>query len=131
MIDRKKLAKLRELSGLRYRAAQAEMMALLRREEGLRENYAQLTQSKQSQALAHRAPDDAALAAGADIRWRQWVDQRRATINAELAQLLVQKEARKQKLKAAFGQDQAVNGLQEHHERLQRRRLRNKENYES
>jgi hypothetical protein len=107
------------------------MAALLRREKGLRENYAQLTQSKQSQANAQRAPDDAALAAGADIRWRQWVDQRQAAINAELAQLLAQKESCKQRLKIAFGRDQAVTGLQEHHEGLQRRLLRRKANYES
>ncbi len=131
MTDSSKLDKLRALSGLQFRAAQAEMAAILRREEGLRQNLAQLTQSKQSQARAPRAPDDAALVAGADIRWQQWVDQRRATINGELAQVLVLKENCKHKLKIAFGRDQAVNGLQKKHVQSRQQWVRRKESYES
>ncbi len=131
MTDRDRLDKLGELSGLQFRAAQAEMATLLRREERLRQNLTQLTRSKQSQARAPRAPDDAALVAGADIRWHQWVDQRRSTINGELAQVLALKDSCMQKLRTAFGRDQAVTGLQKRQVRAQKQRMRRKESYES
>lgn len=131
MTDRDKLDRLGALSGLQFRAAQSEMAALLRREARLRQNLAQLTESKHAHARAKRAPDDAALVAGADIRWQQWVDQRRATINGELAQVLVLKDGCLQRLRIAFGRDQAVAGLQKHHARTEQQRLRRKDSYES
>lgn len=99
------------LSGLTFRAAQARMAKLLAREADLRRNLAQLTESRSAQARASRAPNEAALVAGADIRWHHWVDQRRAIINTELAQVLALQDNCRVALKQAFGRDQAAQTL--------------------
>lgn len=120
-----------QLSGLRLRVAQADMADILNREAALRRNLEQLIESKKTQAIAPRESDEAALIAGADIRWHQWVDQRRAAINAELAQIRVQKETCRAKLMNAFGRDQAaqtlLSGLTKSAKKTQLRR----QNYES
>ena len=115
-----------QITGVALRAQQAELVAIQRHEEDLRLNLAQLTASKSTQAQSNRASDDAALVAGADMRWHLWVDQRRALINAELARVLAQKENCREKLKRAFGRDQAAVALKVRHastrETLKRRR---------
>ncbi|WP_341367488.1 hypothetical protein [Yoonia sp. BS5-3] len=119
------------LSGLSFRAAQARMAALLEREARLRRNLLQLTESRSAQAQASRAPDEAALVAGADIRWHHWVDQRRAVINTELAQVLALQENCRAALKEAFGREQAAQSLFERAAREGSRKRKRQENYES
>lgn len=99
------------LSGLSFRAAQARMAELLTREADLRRNLELLTESRTVQAHAPRTSDEAALKAGADIRWHQWVDQRRATINTELAQVLALQEHCRIALARTFGRDQVAQSL--------------------
>ena len=77
------------------------------REKRLRDNLAQLVQEKR-RTIERDVPDDAARAAGADIRWHRWVDERRAIINIELAQVLSEKLECQRSLARAFGRDQAV-----------------------
>ena len=103
-------AQLTQLSAIRFRAAQAEMAQLRLREDRLRSNLAQLIQQKETQADAMR-DGAAAIVAGADVRWHQWVDQRRTVINAELAQVRALQEGCRAKLSNAFGRDQAVQDL--------------------
>lgn len=100
-----------DLSAVSFRAAQAKMAELLTREAGLRRNLAQLTDSRAAQAKAPRQSDEAALIAGADIRWHHWVDQRRAVINTELAQVLALQEKCRAQLVRAFGRDQVAQTL--------------------
>ena len=100
-----------DLSGLSYRAAQARMAELLAREADLRRNLMQLTESRSAQAQAPRESNEAALVAGADIRWHNWVDQRRALINTELAQVLALQESCRAVLTRAFGRDQVAQSL--------------------
>ncbi len=131
MTGRKDFDGLAELAALHFRAAQAEMAGILARETRLRQNLAQLIESKQNQAQAPRQSGDAALVAGADIRWNQWVDQRRAIINAELAQVLALKEGSRAKLKKAFGRDRVTQALQANAIAKQMRGRRRREAYES
>ncbi len=131
MTRKHQLDGLKQLSGLQFRAAQAEMAELLRRESALRQNLEQLIQSKSRQVQASRPSDDAALIAAADIRWHQWVDQRRATINTELAQILALKENCRVKLKRAFGRDQVTQTLHHQTVQSQKRALQRKQDYES
>jgi len=102
---------LAQLTAIEFRSAMAEMTQLAQREAGLRQNLDQLLQSKNKRANAVISPNEAAFAAGADVRWLQWVDQRRAVINTELAQVMALKEGCRTKLNQAFGRDQAVQAL--------------------
>ena len=102
---------LAQLTALEFRSAMAEITQLAQREAGLRQNLDQLLQSKHERANAVISPNEAAFAAGADVRWLQWVDQRRAVINTELAQVMAFKENYRAKLTKAFGRDQAVQAL--------------------
>lgn len=119
------------VSQARFRAAQARMTALLAREAGLEKNLMQLTESRQNLSRSPRQPNDAALIAGADLHWQRWVDQRRATINAELAQLRVLKENCRADLQRAFGQDQVLHALVRRAEEDDRSALRRRASYES
>ena len=122
---------LQQVSELQFYAAQTEMAELLRKETALRRNLEQLMQGKASQARAPREADDAALIAGADIRWHRWVDQRRARINIELAQLLALKENCRARLKQAFGRDQVVRALRQRAVQAERRDAQRRQDYES
>lgn len=120
-----------DLSGLSFRAAQARMAELLTREAALRRNLAQLTESRAAQAQAPRASDEAALIAGADIRWHHWVDQRRATINTELAQVLALQENCRVALTKAFGRDQVAQSLLQQTRQLSLTKRQRRASYES
>jgi hypothetical protein len=119
------------LSGLTFRAAQANMAAILARETALRLNLLQLTESKAAQAEMARQSGEAALIAGADIRWHHWVDQRRATINTELAQVLALKDNCHAKLKITFGRDQAACALLDKLVRADQIKVGRRADYES
>lgn len=99
------------LTALSLDAAQIRLAQLKHREAGLRENLASLIAERTAFATATQGPDDAAMAAGAAIRWHQWVDQRRASINRELLQLRIQIVEAEQTLRHVFGRDQAAQSL--------------------
>jgi len=114
MNDLRRIASLAQMTGLAFRAAQGEMAALQRKEDELRANLATLVADRQAQAERALNAGTPGLMAGADMRWHRWGDQRRATINAELANVLARKEACKAKLQQAFGRDQATKKLVTH-----------------
>jgi hypothetical protein len=103
-----RIADLAVLTSVSLRAAQAEMADLKAHEADLRQNLIDLAAQKLRDS---RAEDDPALIAGADLRWQQWVDQRRAAVNAELAQLLALIDNRQHRLRGLFGRDQAARAL--------------------
>lgn len=129
--DIARLRGLAEIAGTAHRAAQADLARLMQKETDLRRNLAQLTESKAALADAPRTPDDAALIAGADMRWHRWVDQRRATINTELAQVRARKDYYQSKLRFAFGKDQAAQALLDKAISQARRDDRRRTDYES
>jgi hypothetical protein len=105
---RDRISELQDLTSLALRAVQTEMAALGSREADLRQYLNDLSVQKRRDP---RAVDDPALIAGADLRWHYWVDQRRAAINAELAQVMAQSENCQTRMRAMFGRDQAVRAL--------------------
>ena len=131
MSGAKEFAQLAELTGGHFRAAQAEFAGLLERETRLRQNLSQLIENRQSRVAQSPQPGDVALIAGADMRWQQWVDQRRAVINGELARVMAMKESCRAKLKLAFGRDQATKALQKRAAQARLQTSRRRGNYES
>lgn len=129
--DAQRIRSLTKVAGVAFRAAQSDMAKLLRRGEDLRRNLTQLTDRKATFARAQKRLDDPAIVAGADIRWHHWVDQRRATINTELAQVLAQKENARAKLRKAFGRDQATNALLRGISQKVQQDMRRRSDYES
>lgn len=87
-------------------AAQASMARMQLLEADLRQ---QLIELKGTNAMG--LSESAATRAGADVRWNRWVDKRREDINTELARTLAEKESVREKLRIAFGKDQAVRKL--------------------
>ncbi|WP_342077350.1 hypothetical protein [Yoonia sp. SS1-5] len=120
-----------EVAKLRLQVVQAEMNDLVNQANGLRRNLDQLVESKHALARADRQTDDPALAAGADIRWQKWADQRRAAINTELAQVMARQDVCRRRLKHAFGQDQAADQLLAQQIVEEQVRRRRKIDYES
>ena len=131
MSREKQLEGLAQLSAVQFRAAQAEMAALLEQEAALRQNLRELVQSKTALSRAARQPDEAAVVAGADMRWHQWVDQRRAVINIELARVIALKENCRARLKLAFGRDQAIQTLRNQSKETRRYAAQRRQDYES
>lgn len=123
-----RIRELQRLTGLALHATRSEMASLRAREADLREKLVTLAAQKQQ---APRAADDPALIAGADLRWQQWVDQRRAAINAELAQVLAQSDNCRMRLRATFGRDQAARALAEQAWTADRLRAARAADYES
>lgn len=108
-----RLEGLLRLTALQLQIARGELARLRETEEKLRQNLTELSQTKAMQAQLSRRSDDAALIAGADIRWHTWVDQRKSLINMELAQVLAAQDTCRAKLINAFGRDQAAMRLSE------------------
>ena len=131
MPDRKKLDALSRLAAAEFRAKQAEFASILAHEAQLRENLAQLMASRNTRSAARPSLGDAALNAGADMRWLQWVDQRRAAINVELARVMVKKESFKIQLQRAFGRNQAAEALIRAAAAADRQKIARKRAYES
>lgn len=111
MTQHSDLVNLARLSAVKLDAEQAKMAETLRRETSIRESLANLDRRRQSRFDATIQADDTALIAGADIRWHQWIDQRRIVLNTELAQVLALKDGHKKTLRTAFGRDQAINTI--------------------
>jgi hypothetical protein len=110
-MELKRIKALGRITALKHHAIQIEMAALLARERALRRNLADLASERKATSEVERSADDPARVAGAEVRWQVWVDQRRATINAELAQVLAQKADCTARLRLAFGKDQVAQAL--------------------
>jgi hypothetical protein len=110
MNDLKRMRALKLLTQTQLAGVQSQFASLSTKENRLRNNLAQLVKEKR-QTAERSDHGDVARAAGADIRWHKWVDARRAIINTELAQVLGQKLECQQKLRRAFGKDQALDAI--------------------
>lgn len=105
------LSKLKDVMSAKLLAEQAKLDRLHREEQALRKQLADLVQDRNETAHQTRGPGDAALQAGADVRWHRWIDARRGHLNQELALLIAKRERQLQMVRKAFGRNEAVDAL--------------------
>jgi hypothetical protein len=122
---------LAKLTALEFNVAQAKFSDISRREGDLRQNLAQLLQHKRAISSDTTNLQTTAFDEGANVRWQQWVDQRRAVINTELAQVLALKENCRANLARAYGRDQAAQAVIKRLTRARKKYVLRKLNYES
>lgn len=110
MTKRQKMQGLKRLTAAKLLAERTRYAQYLAKEDRLRRNLEQLVKDRhrKSPPAGHLDP---AFAAGADVRWHQWVDARRTVINTELARVLALKSESQRSLQRAFGKDQALDTL--------------------
>lgn len=105
------LAQLRTLTEAKWNAEQAKLAKLLQREAEVAQQMSDLVVDRGRSSQAPRVAGDAALRAGADVRWHRWIDSRRELLGQELAQIRAQKEYQISALRVAFGRHQVVERL--------------------
>jgi hypothetical protein len=122
---------LAKLTALEFGVVQAKFSDIVKREDDLRLNLAQLLQRKRESRPTAQNLREAAFDSEANVRWQQWVDQRRLVINTELAQVLALKENCRLNLTRAYGRDQAAQAVIKTLTRTRKMRALRKLNYES
>lgn len=110
MIDRRQMQDIVQVTAAMRTAAEARMAALRAEETVLRRRLEDLDAARRARAFSVTA-EDAALRAGADLRWEQWVETRRAGLMAELARLRARIEDERAALTRAFGQNLVAGDL--------------------
>ena len=106
-----KLAQLRRLTEAAFLAEQAKLAKLTRQEADLRAQLARLLEDRAAAARADRPVGEAALSAGADVRWHQWIAVRQTRLNNELLHVLTLKRYQLDKVRKAHGRAQALDAL--------------------
>ena len=106
-----KLAQLGRLTEAAFLAEQAKLAQLTRQEADLRAQLAHLLEDRAAAARTDRPVGEAALAAGADVRWHQWIAVRQTRLNNELLHVLTLKRYQLDKVRKAHGRAQALDAL--------------------
>lgn len=107
----RQLRKLTRITEAKRTMAEAELASLMAQEAELKALLSQMGLQVSARANEMGAGWDTARLANADTRWQAWVEQRRVSINAELAQIYLQRESVVARLTRAVGQDAAINTL--------------------
>lgn len=109
MISKKKLARVAEVTTMEFHAKQGRLRLLQDHADRQREHLAELNAAKSERGgeMGH----DAALAAGVDLLWHQWVDQRRSAINADILRTEHLMDIERKALARAFGRDRVASEL--------------------
>ncbi|SEM60502.1 hypothetical protein SAMN04488003_10278 [Loktanella fryxellensis] len=106
------LSGLTGLADMVLHGAQARLSRIQQRETDLRAKIAKIGQDRAEIATRLQGPDDAALAAGADGRWLQWIAMRQTHLNTELLQVLELKRLQIIVVRDAFGRASALAALE-------------------
>ena len=106
-----KLAQLGQLTEAAFLAEQSKLAKLTRQEADLRAQLAHLLEDRAAAARADRPVGEAALSAGADVRWHQWIAVRQTRLNNELLHVLTLKRYQIDKVRKAHGRAQALDAL--------------------
>lgn len=114
-----------------FLAAQARLAKLSRQENALRAQLRRLQDDRNALARTERGAEDAALAAGADVRWFQWISGRQTLLNTELAQVLALKAHQLDVVRKAHGRQQALEKLTQKLRAEQRQRAERKKDFEN
>lgn len=110
MTDRRQMQDIVQVTAAMRTAAEARMAALRAEETVLRRRLEDLDAARRARAFSVTA-EDAALRAGADLRWEQWVETRRTGLMAELARLRARIEDERAALTRAFGRNLVARDL--------------------
>lgn len=130
MNDAAQQAALARVAEMHYDALRTAMGGLQKKERALRLNLDQLINDRNTSA--HALKDGAfASVAVADIRWQQWVEQRRAVINTELATVLAKQIELRVQLKKAFAKKLAAEAICAQTVQIQRQTNARRAAYES
>ncbi len=108
MTSAKDLKQISPLLEAVHKAEEAKLARITKAEIRLRAQLEELQKARQLSVQDRPVESDAARRAGADVVWQTWIDQRRAEINFELAQLAAKKPAAIAALKLAFGRKDAI-----------------------
>lgn len=106
-----KLAELGQLTEAAFLAEQAKLAKLTRQEAELRAQLAHLLEDRAAAARVDRPVGEAALSAGADVRWHQWIAGRQTRLNNELLHVMTLKRYQLDKVRKAHGRAQAMDAL--------------------
>lgn len=101
---------LSDITKAQFQAEQARLSELVAKENGLRERLEELRQTRM-QSMDHGVMDSAQYAIGGDILWQAWLSQKKAMLDAELAQVLAQKSYLLDSVRLAFAKDASVQDL--------------------
>jgi len=104
----REIARLKDVLDAAFQAKQARLARVGRRIEAVERKLAGLQRNGETESLTDLSP---AVLEEVDMRWRAWVEQRRRSLNVELARLLSEREACRTDLAVAFGKLQAVEGM--------------------
>jgi len=111
----KQLVALRNLTGLVLDAERMKLQQIIKAEQDLAEQVAELDResNKRAAQLLAKGGMDTALLAGADLRWQNWVQQQKRSLNTCRSAILAKQEEQRLKAQKAFGQAEAVGRLLE------------------
>ena len=117
-----KLADLARVTKLQYQIEYEKVRVVIQEEMRVRANLSRLD-NRQSGAGRAETTDLTMNIVGADVLWQGWVAQARRDLNLELAGILTRKPHAMDRVRSAFGRQQATEQLRKaaEKERLKRR----------
>jgi len=107
MMSLREIAEIRRITETAFATSEGRMVALRAEEARINAQIASLDDALRNRATVATA-EDAALRAGVDLRWQQWVDSRRRNLLSELARLRARIEAEREILMRDFGRDRVA-----------------------
>jgi cell division protein FtsB len=107
----KELRELTKITEMIFARNMSEMQRLSQSENQLRARFEKLKQ-QQSDAQTPTTNLLSQQLTGLDVLYQVWVGRQMASVNAELAKVLVEKEARLEDLKSSFGKREVAVELQ-------------------
>jgi hypothetical protein len=110
-MSNKKLLEIERLLDSVFESERVALASLARKEQELRQKLADLSNAKHEKLVGQEAGNNLALVTDVDMKWHRWIDQRRETMNRELAQVLALKLDQEPRLKIAFGRREACRSL--------------------
>jgi len=105
------LSQLSPVIEMKFQAAQRRLAQHRETVRGLQQQLKDLDAARDGNQARRPEGDDPATAAGANVLWQRWIDQRRKDINLELARLAAEKPALMEQLKRSFGKKEALEQL--------------------
>jgi hypothetical protein len=105
------LAQLARITEVAFQADQAKMRAALEKETRVEAQLAGLKTALSERADQVAKDIDPAFLAGADLRWKGWVDRQRSALNLRLARLRAERAEATDQMAQAFGRNLVADRL--------------------